>query len=458
MVRCVVRSRHGVLAGRMATPRQIGRYRVERLLGTGSFATVWLAYDPGLDGRVALKILAENWSVDDDVKRRFLEEARILWRAQNDRIVRVHLVDEHEGRPYFVMDYADRGTLHERIRDRYARNERYSVEEAVAMAREIAACLTVAHELGIVHRDLKPSNLLFQAAPERRSGAPTERLMLADFGLARRLEATAHQTVIAGTPAYMAPEQGDERLAGRVDERSDIFSANAILYELLAGTPPFSGRSIDSVRDAQRLEQVRQLATVRGDIPEALDAVIRRGLAYDPAARYASAQEWADALTASLTAAPRTMPTATEATVADAPPPPAAPEPESEPEPVVDLRPPAPETRVEGSPTILPGVPAEPGPAEPGPARRPAAETRVEGSPSVLAEPAASLPLRPAGATSSAEPGRSPAVKAALVGVAAIVVIAIVLVFALKGGGGGEAAGVAVAAEVETTTTSSGRR
>ena len=161
--------------------------------------------------------------------------------------MRVHLVDQHEGRPFFVMDYADRGTLHERIRDRYGANQRYSVEEAVAMAQEIAACLAVAHDLGIVHRDLKPSNLLFQAAPERRSGAPTERLMLADFGLARRLEATAHQTVIAGTPAYMAPEQGDERLAGRVDERSDIFSANAILYELLAGKPPFTGRSIDSV-------------------------------------------------------------------------------------------------------------------------------------------------------------------------------------------------------------------
>jgi hypothetical protein len=284
----------------MATPRQIGRYRVERLLGTGSFATVWLAYDPGLDGRVALKILAENWSLDEDVKRRFLEEARILWRAQHDRIVRVHLVEQHEDRPYFVMDYADGGTLHERIRDRYARADAYSVEEAVAMAREIAECLTVAHDLGIVHRDLKPSNILFQSLPGRRSGAPSaERVMLADFGLARRLE-SVQQTVIAGTPAYMAPEQGDAKLAGRVDERSDVFSANAILYELLAGTPPFSGRSIDSVRDAQRYEDVRQLPALRDDVPAALDAVIQRGLAFEPADRYASALEWADALTAAL--------------------------------------------------------------------------------------------------------------------------------------------------------------
>src|SRR4051794_17904855 len=97
---------------RMAAPKTIGRYTVERLLGSGSFATVWLAYDPGLDARVALKILAENWSVDQDIRRRFLEEARILWRAQHDRIVRVHLVEElDDGRPYFVMDYADGGTL-----------------------------------------------------------------------------------------------------------------------------------------------------------------------------------------------------------------------------------------------------------------------------------------------------------------------------------------------------------
>ncbi len=285
----------------MATPRQIGRYRVERLLGTGSFATVWLAYDPGLDGRVALKILAENWSLDDDVKRRFLEEARILWRAQHDRIVRVHLVEQHEDRPFFVMDYADRGTLHERIRDRYARAEPYSVEEAVAMAREIAECLTVAHDLGIVHRDLKPSNILFQSLPGRRSSTVSaERLMLADFGLARRLESNINHTVIAGTPAYMAPEQGDEKLAAHVDERSDIFSANAILYELLAGAAPFSGRSIESVGDAQRYEQVRQLPALREDVPDALDEVIQRGLAFNPDDRYSSALEWADALSASL--------------------------------------------------------------------------------------------------------------------------------------------------------------
>lgn len=290
----------------MAAPKTIGRYTVERLLGSGSFATVWLAHDPGLDARIALKVLAENWSLDDDIRRRFLEEARILWRAQHDRIVRVHLVEALEdGRPYFVMDYADGGTLHDRLRDRFARGEQCSIGESVAMAREIAECLAVAHNLGIVHRDLKPSNILFQSVPGRRRGAdanaaPEERVVLADFGLARRLESAAPRTVIAGTPAYMAPEQGDPERSGRADERSDLFSASAILYEMLAGRPPFPGQSIESVRDSRRWQEMRPVSELRPDVPSAIEAVVMKGLAYEPDDRYASVIEWSDALTAAL--------------------------------------------------------------------------------------------------------------------------------------------------------------
>ncbi len=293
----------GGAAGPMASSKQIGRYQVERPLGTGSFATVWLAYDPGLDGHVALKILADNWSLDEDIKRRFLQEARILWRAQHDRIVRVHLVDESDGRPFFVMDYADGGTLYERVKARQQRESAYTVVEAVAMAREIAECLTVAHDLGIVHRDLKPSNILFQSLPGGRSAraaAPSERVMLADFGLARRLGSAAAGTVLAGTPAYMAPEQGDPARAGQADERADVYAANAILYELLAGTPPFADQTLDSVRQRGRADALVPLAAVREDVPQALSDVVQRGLAFEPADRFASALEWADALTAAL--------------------------------------------------------------------------------------------------------------------------------------------------------------
>jgi len=287
----------------MAPAKQIGRYQVERPLGTGSFATVWLAYDPGLDGHVALKILADNWSLDDDIKRRFLQEARILWRAQHDRIVRVHLVDESDGRPFFVMDYADGGTLYDRVKKQQAQGHVYTVVEAVAMAREIAECLNVAHDLGIVHRDLKPSNILFQSLPGGRSNrgdAPGERVMLADFGLARRLGSAAAHTVLAGTPAYMAPEQGDPARAASADERADVYAGNAILYELLSGTPPFPDQTLDSVRHRGRGDRLVPLASVRDDVPAALSDVVQRGLSYEPADRFASALEWADALTAAL--------------------------------------------------------------------------------------------------------------------------------------------------------------
>src|SRR5713101_4910353 len=98
---------------------QLGRYRAERRLGTGAFATVWLAHDDALEAQVAIKVLADNWAHDDDIRRRFMEEARILWRLDSDRIVRVHAVDTLEdGRPYFVMDYADLGSLADRMRGR----------------------------------------------------------------------------------------------------------------------------------------------------------------------------------------------------------------------------------------------------------------------------------------------------------------------------------------------------
>src|ERR1700726_748470 len=141
-------------------PHYLGRYRAERVVGTGAFATVWLAHDETLGAPVAIKVLAENWAHDPEVRERFLEEARILWRADSGHIVRIHNVDElPDGRPYFVMDYADRGTLHQRMRDRIQAGGRYTTDEAIALSLAIADGLRVAHALGIFHRDLKPANI-----------------------------------------------------------------------------------------------------------------------------------------------------------------------------------------------------------------------------------------------------------------------------------------------------------
>ncbi|MEW2332713.1 protein kinase [Micromonospora chersina] len=195
----------------MTAPTRIGTYRVERLLGAGSFATVWLAYDPALDGRVAIKVLAENWSHDLRVRERFLDEARLLRRLDHDRLVRVHTVGElPDGRPYAVLAWADGGSL----RDRLARGP-LPAAAAVALLDEIAAGVAVLHRHGVVHRDLTPGNILF------RSGPGGERVLVADLGLAKALAAASGLTARGGDPRLHGagagrPVRGRRHPRGRV--------------------------------------------------------------------------------------------------------------------------------------------------------------------------------------------------------------------------------------------------
>ncbi|MBI2169491.1 MAG: protein kinase [Actinobacteria bacterium] len=270
---------------------RIGRYRTERVLGSGAFATVWLATDEALDASVAIKVLADNWAHDEDVRRRFTDEARILWRADSDRIIRVHTVEElDDGRPYFVMAYADRGSLADRIAQQRSAGASFAVEEALGFSRDIAEGLGVAHALQIVHRDLKPSNVLFQSVPEHQGGG--ERLVLADFGIARSLAQSRGRTIATGTPQYMAPEQAD----GQADERSDVYSAAVILYELLVGEPPFPFDSLGQVLRAQREQPVPRARARRADVPPGLDDLLTRTMSADPSQRPATARDWSAAL------------------------------------------------------------------------------------------------------------------------------------------------------------------
>ena len=224
------------------SPSYIGRYRAQKVVGSGAFATVWLAEDEALAAPVAIKVLAENWAHDEEVRKRFLEEGRILWRADSDHIVRIHNVDElPDGRPYFVMDFADRGTLHERMRGRIESGGRYTVDEAIALSLAVADGLKVAHSLGVVHRDLKPANIMFQSIPAHHGDDRDEKLILTDFGMAKSVARARGTTIATGTPYYMAPEQTE----GRADERSDIYSAGVVLYELLAGRVPYPYDSPD---------------------------------------------------------------------------------------------------------------------------------------------------------------------------------------------------------------------
>jgi serine/threonine protein kinase len=270
-------------------------------VGSGAFATVWLAEDETLNVPVAIKVLAENWSHDEEVHRRFLEEARILWRADSDHIVRIHNVDTlPDGRPYFVMDLADRGTLHERMRGRVQAGGRYSIEEAIAISLAIADGLKVAHALGIVHRDLKPANVMFQSVPAHHGVTQDEKLILTDFGMAKSVARSRGTTIATGTPYYMAPEQTE----GRADERSDIYSAGVVLFELLAGRVPYPYDSPGRLFAAQMSEPPTSITELRPDIPPALGETLHRALAVEPAQRWPRVEAWADALTAARKGVP----------------------------------------------------------------------------------------------------------------------------------------------------------
>jgi hypothetical protein len=286
---------------------RIGKYLARRALGAGSFATVWLADDEVLDSQVAIKVLADNWSQHADVRRRFIEEAKILRRIDHDRVVRIHDVDEMpDGRPYFVMTWADRGTLNERIQEHVVSGMPMAIGEAVGLTIEICECLAVVHAFGVVHRDVKPSNVLFRsvrsherfAAKRRGTELGDEQMILGDFGLAKDLAAASGFTQAAGTPAYMAPEQA--RPTALIDHRVDVFGAASVLYEMLTGRPPITASTLSGVRRDVDGSAVTPIRAVRPDISPELAAVVGRALAFLPEQRFDSIVDFATALADAL--------------------------------------------------------------------------------------------------------------------------------------------------------------
>ncbi|MEU7997298.1 serine/threonine-protein kinase [Micromonospora sp. NPDC049060] len=340
----------------MTSPGRIGPYRIERLLGTGSFATVWLAHDPVLDSRVAIKVLAENWHHDLRVRERFLDEARLLRRLDDERLVRVHGVGElADGRPYSVLTWADGGSL----RDRLAAGP-VPAPAALELLAEIAAGVAVLHRHGVVHRDLSPGNVLF------RSGPDGERVLIADLGLAKALAAASGLTARAGTPGYMAPEQDDPFAI--VDTRADVYALGRLGLRLFApaadvGAAP--GAAPGAVAVAQ---------AAGGGAPPEVAAVLRRATAPRAADRYLDATAFRAAL--------RRPAPAASAPAASAPVPAA----------------PVPAAPVPAAPVPAAPVPAAPVPAAPVPAAPvPAAPVPAAPAPAALAS-AASVPAAPASA------------------------------------------------------------
>lgn len=260
----------------------IGRYQLRRRIGSGAFATVWLAYDPEFDLVVAVKVLGDNWAAEADVRERFLSEARILRRITDPRVVRVYDVGVSDrDQPYFVMDHLAGGTVADRI------GAGLEPAEALRLASECALAVQALHEVGVLHRDIKPSNLLLEPA---RGGA---RVQVSDLGTAKLLAESSGYTVTTGTPAYMAPEQAHGQLT--IDVRADVYSLAVLSYELVSGRRPFDVAGLSD--PAVRTQDARP-APIAADhgLPARADAVFARALATDREQRPASAAELSEEL------------------------------------------------------------------------------------------------------------------------------------------------------------------
>ncbi|MEU4390359.1 serine/threonine-protein kinase [Kribbella sp. NPDC023855] len=265
----------------MDQPPRIGRYSLVRRVGAGGFATVWLARDEQLDAEVAVKILSDNWIDEDDVRRRFLAEGRFLRRVDSPHVVGVHDVGETEdGRPYLVLTYADGGSLADRIKA-----GPLEIADAVDIITQVGSGLKQLHARGVLHRDVKPANVLF------RTDESGDRAMLGDLGLGKSLETVSQLTMPGGTPAYVAPEQV---MGDRLDHRADLYSLGAVAYAAFTGQAPHGLISLGAV---MRIESPPpSMSTLRDDVPDAIDAVVRRALEPDRDKRWPDLDSFLDAL------------------------------------------------------------------------------------------------------------------------------------------------------------------
>ncbi|HEX3233410.1 MAG TPA: serine/threonine-protein kinase [Gemmatimonadales bacterium] len=284
-----------------------GRYTLERELGAGGMATVYLAQDLRHERKVALKILREELSASLG-KERFLREIKVAAALQHPHILPLYDSGAADNLLYYVMPYVDGPSL----RDKLAKEGELPIGEAVRILRDVADALTEAHRHGVVHRDLKPENVMLRG----------RHALVMDFGVAKALsEATGRQSltsvgVALGTPAYMAPEQA--AADPLVDHRADLYAFGVVAYELLAGRPPFTGATPQQVLAAHVTAAPEPIATYRPVAP-ALAALVMRCLEKRPADRWQTAEELIPQLEALLTPSGGITPTATRPVAAAAP-------------------------------------------------------------------------------------------------------------------------------------------
>jgi serine/threonine protein kinase len=263
----------------------IGGYQILEQIGEGGMATVYKAYQPSLDRYVAVKILPRHLSLEPGFSKRFTREARAVAKLEHPHILPIYDSGQEEGLSYIVMRFIDKGTL----KDLMA--QPLDLQQISNLIDQVAAALDQAHEQGYVHRDVKPSNVLL----DRETW-----VLLSDFGLAKMMEGSEHITatgVGVGTPAYMSPEQGR---GDKVDHRSDVYSLGVVLYEMLTGQVPYHAETPMAVVFKHIYEPLPLPRDINPEIPETLERILLKALAKDPADRYQSAGEMAEALRESI--------------------------------------------------------------------------------------------------------------------------------------------------------------
>jgi serine/threonine protein kinase/TolB-like protein/Flp pilus assembly protein TadD len=265
------------------------RYTLERELGHGGMASVYLAHDLKHDRHVALKVLHPELAATLGPDR-FRREIHLAARLQHPHILTVLDSGETVGQLWFTMPYVEG----ESLRTRLSRERQLPLEDALRITREAALALQYAHEHGVIHRDIKPENILLT-----KDGST----LVADFGIARSFGASSDELtetgMAVGTPAYMSPEQaaGERSL----DARTDVYSLSAVLYEMLAGEPPYTGPTVQVSLAKRFSDPIPSVRRLRASVPESVDQAIQRALATVPADRFAAAAQFAQALTLNLT-------------------------------------------------------------------------------------------------------------------------------------------------------------
>jgi YVTN family beta-propeller protein len=269
---------------------ELAGYRVEALLGRGGMGAVYRAEETGLGRNVALKVIAPELAEDGRFHERFLRESRIAASLDHPHIVPIFKAGDEDGVLFLAMRYVEGTDLAKLVAEEGALEARRAVE----ILEQVAEALDAAHEKGLVHRDVKPSNVLIAKA------AGKEHCYLADFGLTKRTASLSGVTApgdVVGTLDYVAPEQitGDE-----VDARSDLYSLGCVLYECLIGSPPFPRATDVALLWAHVHEEPPRPSDLRPELPKAVDGVVTRALAKDPARRYRTCGELVSASRAAL--------------------------------------------------------------------------------------------------------------------------------------------------------------